>query len=373
MISSRRGDRQHRALHRARRRRLPAQAVQPGPAARPHQRRPRAQAPARPRARVPRAGRPRRRRRRAPSRTGTFEPDVAGRRRRPRRRAGQPRADLPAHGARGRRARARAEASRSASCASRSTRRRRRSQVAEITETDYFRELQRKADAPEAPDEPRRRVSLLSRRHRQVEHDRERRGAGRAGAACASGSSTRTSSRRASTCCSGIDQSTIDALAQRLPVGPLRDRRRRLRRHRRPGPGPRAARSSSSRRASTRRTSRASCTTATTSRCCTRASARSSRELSLDLLLLDTHPGLNEETLLSIAVSDAVVIVLRPDQQDYEGTSVTVRVARKLKVPQMMLVVNKTPGGVRRRRRQAARRGRPTAATSPPCSPTPTS
>ncbi len=41
---------QHRALHRARRRRLPAQAVQPGAAARAHQRRHRAQAPVRPRA-----------------------------------------------------------------------------------------------------------------------------------------------------------------------------------------------------------------------------------------------------------------------------------------------------------------------------------
>jgi MinD-like ATPase involved in chromosome partitioning or flagellar assembly len=67
------------------------------------------------------------------------------------------------------------------------------------------------------------------------------------------------------------------------------------------------------------------------------------RDLSLDLLLLDTHPGLNEETLLSIAVSDTVAIVLRPDQQDYEGTRVTVSVARKLKVPEMMLVVNKSP------------------------------
>ncbi|WP_354698515.1 ParA-like partition protein [Paraconexibacter sp. AEG42_29] len=65
--------------------------------------------------------------------------------------------------------------------------------------------------------------------------------------------------------------------------------------------------------------------------------------LSLDLLLLDTHPGLNEETLLSIAVADTVAILLRPDQQDYEGTSVTVSVARKLKVPDMFLVVNKTP------------------------------
>jgi MinD-like ATPase involved in chromosome partitioning or flagellar assembly len=66
-------------------------------------------------------------------------------------------------------------------------------------------------------------------------------------------------------------------------------------------------------------------------------------ELSLDLLLVDTHPGLNEETLLSIAVSDVVVVVLRPDQQDYEGTQVTVSVARRLEVPQMLLVVNKTP------------------------------
>jgi MinD-like ATPase involved in chromosome partitioning or flagellar assembly len=67
-------------------------------------------------------------------------------------------------------------------------------------------------------------------------------------------------------------------------------------------------------------------------------------ELSLDVLLLDTHPGINEETLLSIAMSNALVIVLRPDQQDYEGTQVTVAVARKLGVPRMLLVVNKAPG-----------------------------
>jgi septum site-determining protein MinD len=65
--------------------------------------------------------------------------------------------------------------------------------------------------------------------------------------------------------------------------------------------------------------------------------------LRLDVLLLDTHPGLNEETLLSLAMSNALAIVMRPDQQDYEGTSVTVSVARKLRVPRMMIVVNKTP------------------------------
>jgi MinD-like ATPase involved in chromosome partitioning or flagellar assembly len=67
------------------------------------------------------------------------------------------------------------------------------------------------------------------------------------------------------------------------------------------------------------------------------------KELSLDVLMLDTHPGLNEETLLSIAMSNTLAIVLRPDHQDYEGTSVTLSVARKLQVPELVLVVNKTP------------------------------
>ena len=80
--------------------------------------------------------------------------------------------------------------------------------------------------------------------------------------------------------------------------------------------------------------------------------------LDLDVLMIDTHPGLNEETLLSIAISDVLLIILRPDQQDYQGTGVTVDVARKLSVPRMMLVVNKVPavfaeGEVRARVEQA--------------------
>jgi len=67
------------------------------------------------------------------------------------------------------------------------------------------------------------------------------------------------------------------------------------------------------------------------------------KNLGLDLLVIDTHPGLNEETLLSIAISDTLLLIMRPDQQDYQGTSVTVEVARKLDVPQMFLMVNKVP------------------------------
>lgn len=65
--------------------------------------------------------------------------------------------------------------------------------------------------------------------------------------------------------------------------------------------------------------------------------------LPLDVLMIDTHPGLNEETLLSISISDVLSVILRPDQQDYQGTAVTVEVARKLDVPSMLLIVNKLP------------------------------
>jgi MinD-like ATPase involved in chromosome partitioning or flagellar assembly len=64
-------------------------------------------------------------------------------------------------------------------------------------------------------------------------------------------------------------------------------------------------------------------------------------ELALDYLLIDTHPGLNEETLLSIAISDELVVLMRPDRQDFQGTAVTVDVARKLGVKGLVLVLNK--------------------------------
>jgi len=64
-------------------------------------------------------------------------------------------------------------------------------------------------------------------------------------------------------------------------------------------------------------------------------------KLQLDFLFIDTHPGLNEETLLSIAVSDIVLLIVRPDKQDFLGTAVTIEVARKLNAPRMMVVLNK--------------------------------
>ena len=65
------------------------------------------------------------------------------------------------------------------------------------------------------------------------------------------------------------------------------------------------------------------------------------KKLELDYLFIDTHPGLNDETMLSVAISDLLVIILRPDQQDFQGTAVTVDVARSLDVPNLLLLVNK--------------------------------
>ena len=65
------------------------------------------------------------------------------------------------------------------------------------------------------------------------------------------------------------------------------------------------------------------------------------KELSLDYLFIDTHPGLNEETLLSLIISDAMIVLMRPDQQDYQGTAVTVDIARSLDVSNLFLLVNK--------------------------------
>lgn len=65
------------------------------------------------------------------------------------------------------------------------------------------------------------------------------------------------------------------------------------------------------------------------------------KSLELDYIFVDTHPGLNEETLLCIAVANTLVVILRPDRQDFQGTAVMVDLARKLKVPKLLMVVNR--------------------------------
>jgi MinD-like ATPase involved in chromosome partitioning or flagellar assembly len=66
-------------------------------------------------------------------------------------------------------------------------------------------------------------------------------------------------------------------------------------------------------------------------------------DLSLDILLIDTHSGLTEETLLAFVLADTLALVLRPDTANYEGTAISLEVARRLEVPRLCLIVNQTP------------------------------
>ncbi len=63
----------------------------------------------------------------------------------------------------------------------------------------------------------------------------------------------------------------------------------------------------------------------------------------LDYLIIDTHPGLDRETLLSMATADYLFVVARIDEQDLLGTAATLSVAKKLQVPDIRIVINKKP------------------------------
>jgi MinD-like ATPase involved in chromosome partitioning or flagellar assembly len=63
-------------------------------------------------------------------------------------------------------------------------------------------------------------------------------------------------------------------------------------------------------------------------------------DLELDVLLADTHAGVSDATLTTIAFSSTLVLNLRPDYQDYQGTGLIVELARKLGVPRTRLILN---------------------------------
>ena len=233
---------------------------------------------------------------------------------------------------------------------------RKAAQVAEITESDYFRELKARAKCwppatPPAPahraeSSPERRTHgqdhlrpLVSRRHRQVEPDREPRRLPRVrGKARRRRRHRHPVARHPRALRARRHERLADA--QRLPVGTLRDPRGRDGRDARLGSGRRRPRLAGAVEHEGRR-DREGAARGLRRRPAQRRLPGPRDHLALDYLLIDTHPGLNEETLLSIAISDVLVVLLRPDRQDFQGTAVTVEVARKLEVRDLLLVLNK--------------------------------
>jgi MinD-like ATPase involved in chromosome partitioning or flagellar assembly len=65
--------------------------------------------------------------------------------------------------------------------------------------------------------------------------------------------------------------------------------------------------------------------------------------LDLDLLVIDTHAGINNETATSVGIADELVIVTRADRLDLTGASESIALANRLNCPRRAVVVNLAP------------------------------
>ena len=63
----------------------------------------------------------------------------------------------------------------------------------------------------------------------------------------------------------------------------------------------------------------------------------------LDFVIMDTRAGLTDDTLAAIAMADILCVIMRPDAQDFQGTAVTVDLARRLEVPRLVMIGNLIP------------------------------
>lgn len=61
----------------------------------------------------------------------------------------------------------------------------------------------------------------------------------------------------------------------------------------------------------------------------------------LDYLFVDTHPGISNESIMTMGLSDILLTVMRPDSQDFQGTAVAIDISRHLNIPAQWIVVNK--------------------------------
>jgi MinD-like ATPase involved in chromosome partitioning or flagellar assembly len=66
--------------------------------------------------------------------------------------------------------------------------------------------------------------------------------------------------------------------------------------------------------------------------------------LKLDVLVLDTHAGINNETAASMGIADVLVIVTRADRLDLTGAGESIALANRLNCPRRAVVVNLAAG-----------------------------
>jgi septum site-determining protein MinD len=69
-----------------------------------------------------------------------------------------------------------------------------------------------------------------------------------------------------------------------------------------------------------------------------------SKTYNLDYIFIDTHPGIEESTLVAIGTGDVILLISRIDSQDVFGTGVILEVSKALK-KSVFLVMNMIPPG----------------------------
>jgi len=67
----------------------------------------------------------------------------------------------------------------------------------------------------------------------------------------------------------------------------------------------------------------------------------------VDYVLIDTHPGINEEMLVVLDAVDMLVNVVRPDNQDYQGLEVMAGITGRMQT-NAYVVLNKVPAKLRK-------------------------
>lgn len=66
--------------------------------------------------------------------------------------------------------------------------------------------------------------------------------------------------------------------------------------------------------------------------------------LGLDVLVVDTHAGISNETATSIGIADELLIVTRADRLDLTGAAESIALANRLNCPRRAVVVNLADG-----------------------------
>lgn len=65
--------------------------------------------------------------------------------------------------------------------------------------------------------------------------------------------------------------------------------------------------------------------------------------LDLDVVLFDLDSGIDVSTMSLIALADALLVLMRHDKREYQGTSIIIELARQLEVSEVFLLMNEVP------------------------------